>query len=379
MKFSSARYILIILLLLEAVVSCESNDGLDLSDSPEIITRTDEPGTTERTYRILTYDSSRKFKDDATGTYIGVPGQVMTPHVLDADGVKVDTATIEENKAAAISGVSDSRYVVCVSPGKKNNEDGSIDIYANLGGPIYISDPEKQITLGSMVKHDFGKIKDRRARINFKIAIDPANTGVNSINVSQIALMGVGGIGYDGVRRPSVYYPMTRQVQQTMNSHVTGMKDSYEKGIQGKCFESIVKSYVPSAIYAPKDIVRQKLKLSSNTDAYLIDSNYLYAVFDLTQDNNDPVRIIQVLTDNVNELEPMCEYTFTFLIKSKHYSLTLDKQDYGDSGREWIVNEYAPQSIGSSGTDVSIDLGTWPIGGDSGQEWEEHNPGNQRI
>lgn len=369
------RYIVYGLAIFELflISSCtQENPIIDAHCSYSFITRAegfyDYGNADPLTYRIITFDGTKYAYDNTqSGTYIGVPGEIMIPKKLDKDGNIVEGTSESEDAASVLDNVSGNRYIVCYSPGKEQNSNGSIGFH-----PAY---PETGRLLCSYTKcSDLGKfktvtlenMKDLRSQIVFKFSIDPLSKDeIKEIDIKDFVISGIGS-----EQEMVNIYPAQRQIiVPTELRKVDDYMDVYsEEGKRTSFSNENNPVYIASAIYAPRDIAISILKLSSANSTYILNSDYLQATFMISQNGHNYVKTSCVLNKSIPELKPMYKYEFNFNIKSSTIDLKLDVYSYEDKNAyDWNKLELTNQNIDEI-PKLSMDLGTWPI-----DDWQNIN------
>lgn len=370
------KYIWFQLLIMSiTLISC-SNAFEDFETSPEescnnfICTRAGDDDQVLTTYRVLTYRNSymdQWYKN--FGTYSGIPGQVMKPTILYDDGTIDTTRSPEEHKTAGFDGISGSQALITISPGIKNNDDGTFSFCPvdPDNGKLLISNM-MNVYIGLFGTHDLGKLYDRRATFTFNFTIDPQVTDkIKSINISDLKVFGVGG-GPDenGDYEVIKYQPALRQIIASNNPRIITLDVTAESnGLPTTWSNKDNPCFIASAFYAPMDII--KTLLSQSALAY--DSDYLQLSFALSQNGGKEVIQSFILNEHIPEFEAQHHYEFNFTVRSFYIDLTLTDVSYEDeSPNGWYVLPSMNETIGDLPSKRTIHLGSWQING-----WETND------
>lgn len=355
--------------------SCSTGGGSD-SAEPEVSpvhfgldTRVGEPVTAGTTYRIMAYnalENTNQFLFVRTGTYYlketAPEGGFaeLTACRLDDDGTNpVDDAT------AGLNGLSGSYYLIFVSPGVKNNPDGSFSVNLRIGKFVASELPAyKEIgTYGRVSMSTPMKAYRTMIGIDFYKANNPS---VEAFEISDLKLVGAGAVD-EAVN----VFPGSRQVEVSKDGALfidfsdkrgDGMTDSKGNPLYYQTLESNQVAIVP-AIYAPKAEVAGILKTTAVGN--LRESDYLYMSCTLKQGSRDDIAIRMPLTARMPELLPQHTYLFRIIISSNYINLEVDVFDH--NGNDW-------EDGGSEGGTIespkyTVTLGTWQIVG-NGDDWE---------
>lgn len=365
-RFDYYTYILAIILFV-ATSACTEKldlDSIDLTAPGSFVARSPMESSQAdpeiHTYRILTYSEDYSFDNPNTGTYQGRIGEIMEPKVLDDYGIVEDSYGID-HISAILDGVSGSRWVLCASPGIKNNDDGSFDFLPAAPDNTFLVSKAVKLNLGRPMLYQLGTLVDRRSRLRFKVAIDPQLTGtIKSIGVSEFTIKGVGGED-ENIRM----FPAQRQILQPHQTRYIELSD-FSDANEGTAFVTTNPVYIASAFYAPRNVVASQLKVSTS-NSNIRESDYIQVSFKLSQNGGKPTKMTFVINEKIPELEPMHEYTFVFNVKSRFIDLTLDIVSYdGLSPHNWYVHDNlwsAPIGEGIS----SVTIGSWNI-----NNWNDH-------
>lgn len=350
-----------------ALCSCSGSDDVSEEEmgvlkAPRFMTQsineTMLSSSSPLTYRILTYNYNTRYFDNInTGTYFGYPGELMIPTVLDDYGY---SKTFERDERGILDGVSGNRWIVCISPGKKNNSDGSIDF--NLSSPtdrIYYS--IKSDAVGQFKIYELPALTDHRSRLRFNISIDPSMTEkISSIEVSNFELIGIGAKD-----EPVHLYPAQRQIATPKSKRSVVLDSTTPEDAPFTAYTNSEPVYIASAIYAPKSIALKKIGVSEANSNYILSSDYLQASFMLSQNGGHSTKVSFVLNKDFPELEPLHEYKFNFSVKSSYIDLTLDIYSY--EGKIWHDVDITDNKAIGDIDEVGTHQGTWAVG-----SWEYH-------
>lgn len=381
------RGILSIAIALSA--GCSSTETTETASTAEslFLTKSGDIGAESRTYRIITYNNLyRCFTAsgdgaDGSGSYCGIPGEIMRPCRLLADGTVDPSATESDHASSILDGVSGQKRLYCISPGIAPNIDGSFT-FCPSENPLYVSD-EKSVTVGGVKTIDLGTLIDRRAKIEFEVKVDENNHNIEKIDVEKIILYGTGGSA-------ASYMPASRQVLATHEAIEIEMKDAYgtdntNNTYPGKKFISDP-HIIPSAIYAPKESVAQILKCSSEK---LMESQYLYAVFTISQDGRKDLHVAATLNDGINEdgkncleLSPGRRYKFIFLVSADYVNISVDISKDNNGSTDWSVGNEGQNDDEwtiSDDDEIHIDMGNWSFAEEPDNNWDNPFGGDLQV
>lgn len=348
------------------ILTTACNESLQPIDSPNgnteysfVCSRINEniDDNETRTYRILAYNTSYYFYYKTTGTYSGIPGGYMCPTVLLDDGTIDFSMTEEEHKSAGFSGLTGSNHIICVSPGIKNNNDGTFDFCPAdpETGSLLVTD-DVFTELGRIREYNLGSLKDRRSRLTFNFTIDPLFTDIiKSIEISDVELIGAGG-GPDenGIYENVSLQPVLRQTICSNNPRHIFVSNSHSS-------DTITSGpiYVASSFYAPKDTV---IKLLSPL-ASALETDYLQLSFLLSENGGKKTKQTFVINEKLPELKPQYDYTFNFQVQSYYINLFLVVKTYDlATPNDWYKESSSNETIGDNSSTI-LNLGTWKISG----------------
>lgn len=307
------------------------------------------------TYRIITYNTTYDFDNPNTGTYAAEPGDILIPRVLDNLGYIVDDENID-HETAMLDNVSGDRYVLCVSPGVINNNDGSFDFQPSKPESTFFATMATKLKLGHPQLYELGILYDRRSRLNFKIVVDPQIASViTGIAVSDFEIYGVGAED-----ERIQFFPAQRQILKPIGKRKVNFVDVVAEGSSGVELKSETPTYIASGFYAPREVVLDNLKLSS-TNPNVKDADYISVSFNISQNGGKPTRMLFVINERIPELLPMHEYTFVFNVKSRLIDLSLDITSYtGLSPHSWYKHNNLDTPAIGEGVG-SVNLGSFQI------------------
>lgn len=364
-----------ILLASPTLISCADRPGSVISEeepyindraSDGFMTRAGEDNDIDAneilTYRILTYNSKTYgFDNPNTGTFSGRPGDLMIPTKLIDDGTPDKNATAVEHAAALLDGVTGTRLIVCYSPGKINNPDGSVDFKP--------ADVDKGRFLSSITETSLGQLRviqlkplyDIRSRLTFKVSIDPSvKSQIKNIKVSDFKINGVG----DTIHPISVY-PAQSQIKTLNPIREVTLKGNETSEELCSEYCTAHPEYIASGIYAPRNIAIDILNPEGN-DSYILDSDYIGVSFMLSQNGGNPIKLSFLINSDVPELLPMHGYDFSFNIKSTTIDLSLSIYSYSDKKlHDWktVDLKESQEEIGDIVPKLTIEVGSWEIDG----------------
>lgn len=356
-KISSVSVIVAVLLL---SVSCKEST-LEYQEDAECIYFLTRGDNTGGTYRIMVYNTNHNYS--TSGTYVDSTSNgssILVPHALDEDGNKIENSTPVENKAAGIQPTfAGNRLIQCVKPGKINNE-GSLS-FCPARENLYVSDYQ-YVSLGKYSPQKItNPLKDRRAKISFNFF--KQTDSAEEITVNDLLLVGAGALD-DNV----VYYPAKKMISagiKPMNFRLdAGIGKLSDDGKWNLLYMSDVKLIASGYYCTKKDLDAAGISY----DGYNIDSQYLWVLFKLRQDNREEISIKLPITNTLTEIQPMSEYVFNLYIKSEMIKVSLEIYSYNDNSNDWEDATQGNQNIDSSESTV-IHLGEWNIRESAGQ-WQ---------
>lgn len=349
-----------------------------------------EAGTT---YRIMAYDPQTLILEK-TDTYWlkSLPAEggfaELTPCVLDDEGNYT-----EDKQEDNFSGTTKKLSLVFVSPGVKNNDDGSFDI--DLG--ILNSENKCRFVASEYPESKqlgpYGRItmthpmKECRSRIGFEF-YKSKDGGVADFDIDDLRIAGAGG-DKEVVR----FFPGKRQVRVngagdgTENSlGIALVSDDSKTDANGNSLRFATPedgmASIVSAIYAPPAVTAEVLEKASGTKVQqenLEKGTYLLMRCELTQDGRDPVNVeLPLTTDKWTEILPQRNYVYRVVVSSNYITLSVDI--FGDDTNDW------EEGIPGGGDDTvggpadRIRIGTWEIVQDPyGNGWVLEELGEQVI
>lgn len=339
----------------------EDNPQEDESTYGFVVSRADDDPSYQPikklTYRLLTYNANTfAFDVIKTGTYSGIPGEIMTPTKLNDDGTIDLEASPEEHEAMSLQGVAAVRWVTCISPGLIHNADGSVSFCPSHPQQGMLLSSTERFTVGALKIFQLPPMKDLRSRLYFNISIDPsAKEEIRQIAVRDFIVTGVGAEDEKvGI------LPKQRQINMPQRPRNIALENVDGSGTEWRTSQPV---YVASAIYAPRDVAMSILKLSEANSGNLRQSDYLQATFFLSQNGQNAVKMSVTLNTNIPELLPMYEYAFNFNVKSTTVDLNLEVYSYDNTpAHAWCDNDLPDQEIGDVFPVLSFHVGSWPIG-----------------
>ncbi|UVR25565.1 hypothetical protein NXY22_19470 [Parabacteroides distasonis] len=391
MKKIRSRHTAIV--LAAACLACSCSRELREEVAPEqvrfgIDTRASDTGLTAgTTFRVMAYNTTT-FGLARTGTYLleSPPdeGEVaeLKPCALDADGNLDATDEVTD----VFTGQNTTYSFVFVSPGVKNNDDGSFDIdmarLKTTGCRFVASElPEsKQLGPYGLVKMN-NKMKECRARIGFDFYKSNA-AGVGDFQIEDLRISSAG----DGMETVK-FYPAKRQVQvndltSTIPIELTPSTEKPEdengNSLHFTTEEENMAAIVP-AIYAPRSKTAEILKTEETN---LLESEYLLMQCKLVQGMRE-MPVVLPLTVKAKDcaILPQRNYIYRVVVKSNYISLSVDVYDaLGGNPNDW-ENIRPGEDEGTIGGEAdTIHLGTWEIVQDTdGNGWELQEADEQII
>lgn len=352
-----------------------------------IDTRATGDGVAEgTTYRIMAYDPLT-LALEKTGTYrlesLPEEGGVaeLTPCVLDNNG-NYTGGTPEDN----FSGTTKKLSLVFVSPGVKNNDDGSFDVDLGILNSenkckFVASEYPESKNLGP-----YGRItmthpmKECRSRIGFEF-YKLKGDGVKEFKIDKLRIAGAGG-DKETVR----FFPGKRQVR--VNGAGEGTENSLDIALDPVADDSQTDANgnplryatpedklasIVSAIYAPPAVTAEVLEKASGTKVQqenLEKGTYLLMRCEMTQDGREPVAVELPLTAGEwPEILPQRNYVYRVVVSSNYITLSVDI--FGDDTNDWEPGITGGGDDTVGGPADRIQIGTWEIVQDqNGNGWE---------
>lgn len=385
------------LVLAAACLACSCSEELRKEVAPEqvrfgIDTRaSDTKLTAGTTFRVMAYNPTT-FAFARTGTYLleSLPGEgevaELKPCALNADGSLDETGEVTD----VFTGQNTTYSFVFVSPGVKNNDDGSFDIdmeqLKTTGCRFVASElPEnKQLgPYGRIVMKN--KLKECRARIGFDFYKSNA-AGVGDFQIEDLRISSAGNC-----TETVQFYPAKRQVKvDDLTSTITiELTPSTEKpedengnSLHFTTEEANMAVIVP-AIYAPRSKAAEILQTAETN---LLKSEYLLMQCKLIQGEKGHERempVVLPLTVKAKDcaILPQRNYIYRVVVKSNYISLSVDVYDAPDGNPNDWENIRPGEDEGTIGGDAdTIYLGTWEIVQDTdGNGWELQEVDEQVI
>lgn len=303
------------------------------------------------TFRVMMYyGNDRGYRQ--TGTYYLKEGvQELVAAELGETG-----EFIKEDPTKGINGVNDRVNLVLVSPGVRNNEDGSFDFNPDDEGNLLVTAPDLR-TVGGYGPVRLNKpLYEPRSRISFEFY---KKQGVKDFTVidSEVSVVGVHSIG-ETVR----IYPALRQVKMKSDIQERKLQLTYDRNntsvqeMNGyELFYSTDDSMVlkvASGVYAPRNEAIEYLEIPIPSN--VLDGEYIYMSCVLKQDNRD-VQMRMPLNDRFIELKPQFNYVYKVLVESDYINIVLDI--YDGTGSDWETGGTSTSEIGT--LSETIHLGRW--------------------
>lgn len=381
------------LVLAAACLACSCSEELRKEVEPMpvrfgIDTRaSDTKLTAGTTYRVMAYTPTT-FAFARTGTYLleSLPGEgevaELKPCALNADGSLDETGEVTD----VFSGQNTTYSFVTVSPGVKNNDDGSFDIdmaqLKTTGCRFVASELPESKRLGpyGLVKMN-NKMKECRARIGFDFYKSKA-AGVGDFQIEDLSISSAGN-GKETVK----FYPAKRQVKiddltATIPIELSNPteEDKKEKGDSLHLTTTLtdMAAIVP-AIYAPRSKAAEILKTAATN---LLESEYLLMQCKLVQGVRE-MPVVLPLTVKAKDcaILPQRNYIYRVVVKSNYISLSVDVYEASDGNPNDWENIRPGEDEGTIGGEAdTIYLGTWEIVQDpGGNGWELRVPDDQVI
>lgn len=381
MKKIRSRHTAIV--LVAACLACSCSRELREEVAPEqvrfgIDTRASDIGLTAgTTFRVMAYNTTT-FGLARTGTYLleSPPdeGEVaeLKPCALDADGNLDATDEVTD----VFTGQNTTYSFVFVSPGVKNNDDGSFNIdmaqLKTTGGRFIASELPENKQLGPygrivMTK----KLKECRARIGFDFYKSKTG-GVGDFRIEDLTISSAGE-----ATETVKFYPAKRQVQVNdltstiaINLSAPTTDDQKEKGDSLHMTTALtdMAAIVP-AIYAPRNKTAEILKTAETN---LLESEYLLMQCKLVQGMRE-MPVVLPLTVKAKDcaILPQRNYIYRVVVKSNYISLSVDVYDaLGGNPNDW-ENIRPGEDEGTIGGEAdTIHLGIWEIVQNGDDGWE---------
>jgi len=371
------------LVLAAACLACSCSRELREEVVPEqvrfgIDTRaSDTKLTAGTTFRIMAYNPTT-FAFARTGTYQleSLPGEgeaaELKPCALEADGNLDATGEVTD----VFTGQNTTYSFVFVSPGVKNNDDGSFDInmaqLKTTGCRFVASELPESKRLGpyGLVKMS-NKLKECRARIGFDFYKSNA-AGVGDFEINDLCISSAGN-GTETVK----FYPAKRQVKVddltaaiSIDLTAPTTDDIKEKGDSLHLTTALtdMAAIVP-AIYAPRSKTAEILKTEETN---LLESEYLLMQCKLVQGVRE-MPVVLPLTAKAKDcaILPQRNYIYRVVVKSNYISLSVDVFDAPDGNPNDWENIRPGENEGTIGGEAdTIHLGTWEIVQNGDDGWE---------
>lgn len=323
------------------------------------------------TYRIMLYngaENTNRFKLARTGTYY-LKEEVPEDGIAELTACRLndDGTSPVDDETAGLNGAASTYDVVFVSPGVKNNPDGSFSVNPRTDKFVASKFPE------SKVIGPYGRVSMTTPMMEYRamVGIDfykANNPSVDAFEISDLRLTGAGAAD-EAVK----VFPASRQVEASKEGvlavELTDRRTESETDAKGnplyyQTLESNQVAIVP-AIYAPKTEVAGILKTTAVGN--LRESDYLYMTCILKQGTRDniPIRLPLTAREEMRQMLPQHTYLFRVIISSNYINLEVDVFD--KTGNDW-------EDGGSEGGTIetpkyTVTLGTWQIVG-NGDDWE---------
>lgn len=333
--------------------------------------------TAGTTFRVMAYNTTT-FAFARTGTYQleSLPGEGETaelkPCALSDDGNLDATGEVTD----VFTGQNTTYSFVFVSPGVKNNDDGSFDIdmaqLKTTGCRFVASELPESKRLGpyGLVKMS-NKMKECRARVGFDFYKSNA-AGVGDFQIEDLRISSAGN-GTETVR----FHPAKRQVQVgnltsviPINLTDPTVDDKKEKGDSLHLTTALtdMAAIVP-AIYAPRSKTAEILQTEETN---LLESEYLLMQCKLVQGVREmPVVLPLTVKTKDCAILPQHNYVYRVVVKSNYISLSVDVYDALDGNPNDWENIRPGEDEGTIGGDAdTIYLGTWEIVQNGDDGWE---------
>ncbi len=330
--------------------------GIDTRAEADAVT----PGTT---YRIMAY-STGNFQFVKTGTYwlkeLPPEGDVaeLTPCLLNDEGDHIG-----DTDKGELDGLASTYNMVFVSPGVRNNDDGSFSICLETDRFVASEIPEAK-NLGAYGRVTMNHpMKEYRALIGlnfYKLASD-------AVDRFEITDLRIGGAG--NADEKVKLFPASRQVVAssdgvipvTLTDESAGnIADSKGNPLLFSTKEADMAAVVP-AVYAPRSVVAEIIKTASPNS--LPESDYLVLKCTLRQGGRQGIPVELPLTAEMPQIMPQNKYMYHIVVSSNYISLSVTV--YDDSLNNWEAGGSDDCIIGAPDTV----LGTWKIVG-TGDDWE---------
>lgn len=339
-----------------------------------VCTRADSDSPIEgTTYRINSYGSS--YSKYAGGTFIlqNAADNELTPCALDDDGNPLPDGTI----ANTINRFESSFRLFVVSPGVKDNSDGSFNFTLGDETKLYCSEQPENISLGGYGKIIFSKkLKDYKAKIGFHF-YKSKNETVDDFSIENVSITGAGKPG-----ETVILHPARRQVVADPNSKYpvtcsfkkdSNITDNEGNPLYYETAEEDMATIIPG-IYAPKDKVAEILGISTSL---LRDSYPLTMLFRLKQGNRDHISIQINLTSPSPQIKPQNIYIYNIIVSSNFLHITADVYEDNETPDKWDTVSNETEEISATKT---INLGSWEIvDGSNDDKWQTESLEEQNI
>lgn len=385
------------IVLAAACLACSCSRELREEVAPErvrfgIDTRASDGGLTAgTTYRVMAYDQT-SLNLALTGTYLleSLPGEgevaELKPCALHDDG----SLDAEGEVTDVFTGQNKTYSFVFVSPGVKNNDDGSFDIdmkrLKETGCRFVASEQPEIKTIGRYGRIVMkNKMKECRARIGFAFYKSPA-AGVGDFRIDDLCISSAG----DGTETVQ-FYPAKRQVKVGSLTSVIPIKltpstekteDENGNSLHFTTEEANMAAIVP-AIYAPRS---KTAEILNTAEENLQESEYLLMQCKLIQGEEGHERempVVLPLTVKTKEcaILPQRNYIYRVVVKSNYISLSVDVYDASVGNPNDWENIRPGDDEGTIGGEAdTIYLGTWEIVQDTdGNGWELNKVDDQII
>jgi hypothetical protein len=321
------------------------------------------------TYRVMTYETSYAFNQDATYYFNSSNGNELTACNLDANGENPTTP------GTGLTGIAGNFFILCVSPGVQHTAGGFTFDPANEEFRAVMSTPRM---LGNYALIDLGRLLDRRVKVevNFykrKHADDFPDVEDFTIQDETVSLEGAGA-----GKGTFTIYPATRQViplsgVREIALTPTDPLNDFDEEDNPQFYSTATPVHIASAIYAPKEEVARTLKISNLSN--LKESGYLYMTCTLVQGMRTiPLRLplTNTLKDADHELKPQHFYRFKITVMSNYINAVMEVFD--QTSNDW-------QGVNAGGTigapSDTVQLGNWAV--NEVGEWEQVRYQGQAI
>lgn len=352
----------------------EQDDDVSQTALFGVCTRADSDSPVEgTTYRINSYGST--YSKYAEGTFIlqNATDTELTPCALDDNGNLLTDGTI----ANTINRFEATFRLFVVSPGVKDNSDGSFNFTLGDETQLYgLEEPESR-SLGGYGKISFNKkLKDFKAKIGFRF-YKSKNETVDDFTIENVNITGAGTLG-----ETVILHPARRQVVVNPNSKYP-VTCSFKKGsnitdkegnpLYYETAEEDMATIIPG-IYAPKDKVAEILGISTSL---LRDSYPLTMLCQLKQGNRDHISIQINLTSSSPHIKPQNIYIYNIIVSSNFLHISVDVYEDEETPDKWDAVSNETVEISAPKT---INLGSWKIvDGGNDDEWQTESLEEQNI